>query len=109
MRGLCTPESGKFKDFFERAGQRTARNQGAVFFLQCGEGRDFKCGDLEGMDLFGWLVPEAEADEFEAMWERNPNDFEALSAWNDMLCFAEWEMADGKIEIQFKFYDNFYD
>lgn len=60
---------------------------------------------MEGEDLFGWLIPAAEADEFEGIWKKNPHDLKALNRWYDVLGFAEWEMVDGKIEIQFNFYD----
>lgn len=108
MRGLCTSEGEKFKNFFALV-QEEVKKKDAIFFLESGDGRDFEYGDLDCADLCGWLVPEAEADEFEAIWKRNPHDLDALEAWEDVLGFAEWEMADGKIEIRFKFYDKFYD
>ena len=107
MRGLPEPEDDKFLRFFTLV-QEAAKEQGAIFFLETGDGHDFHNDEMEGEDLCGWLVPEAEADEFEAIWKKNPHDLDALEAWEDVLGFAEWEMADGKIKIQFKFYDKFY-
>ena len=108
MRGVPEPEGDKFLRFFKLV-QEAAKEQGGIFFLETGDGHDFENNEMEGEDLFGWLVPEAEADEFEAIWKKNPHDLDALEAWEDVLGFAEWEMVDGKIKIQFKFYDKFYD
>ena len=104
MRGLCTSEGEKFKNFFALV-QEEAKKKDAIFFLESGDGRDFEYGDLDCADLFGWLIPAAEADEFEGIWKKNPRDLKALDRWYDVLGFAEWEMGDGKIEIQFNFYD----
>ena len=71
MRGLCTSEGEKFKNFFALV-QEEVKKKDAIFFLESGDGRDFEYGDLDCADLCGWLVPEAEADEFEAIWKRNP-------------------------------------
>lgn len=44
-----------------------AKKHGAIFFLESGDGNDFECGDLDCADLFGWVIQEAEADEFETI------------------------------------------
>ena len=104
MRGLPEPEGDKFLRFFTLV-QEAAKEQGAIFFLETGDGHDFENDEMEGEALFGWLVPEAEADEFEAIWQKNPHDLKALGKWYGVLGFAEWEKVDGKIKITFNFYD----
>lgn len=102
MRGLCTLETEKFKNFFALV-QEEAKKQDAVFFLESGDGNDYECGDLDCADLFGWLIPKADADRFEAIWKKNPHDIEALDAWYDESCFVRWEMTDGNIKLRFVF------
>ena len=102
MRGLCTSEGEKFKNFFALV-QEEAQKKGAIFFLESGEGNHFDYGDLGCTDLFGWLIPEAEADEFETIWRKNPHDLDALDEWYDVLGFAKWEVVDGELKIFFKF------
>ncbi len=66
MRGLPEPEGDKFLRFFTLV-QEAAKEQGAIFFLETGDGHDFENDDLDGADLFGWVIQEAEADEFETI------------------------------------------
>ncbi len=102
MRGLCTSERERFKNFFALV-QEEAQKKGAIFFLESGEGNHFDYGDLGCTDLFGWLIPEAEADEFETIWRNNPHDLKALNDWYDESCFARWEKDGGEIKIHFEF------
>ena len=102
MRGLCTSERERFKNFFALV-QEEAQKKGAIFFLESGEGNHFDFGDLGCTDLFGWLIPEAEADEFEAIWRKNPHDLQALNDWYDESCFVRWEKVGEKINIRFEF------
>lgn len=102
MRGLPEPEGDKFLRFFTLV-QEAAKEQGAIFFLETGDGHDFENDEMEGENLFGWLIPEAEADRFEEIWRRNPHDLDALDEWYDVLGFAKWEVADGTMRIFFKF------
>ena len=95
MRGLRTQESSKFLRFFEIV-QKAAEEQGEVFFLDTGEGRDFETELLEGEDLSGWLVPQNEADEFEAEWSK----WAERQAWDRYSYWAEWKNAD-RPEISF--------
>lgn len=41
MRGLCTSEGEKFKNFFALV-QEEAKKKDAIFFLESGDGRDFE-------------------------------------------------------------------
>lgn len=102
MRGLCTSERERFKNFFALV-QEEAQKKSAIFFLESGEGNHFDYGDLGCTDLFGWLIPETEADEFEVMWRKNPHDLKALNNWHDESCFARWEKVGEKINIRFEF------
>ena len=102
MRGLCTSERERFKNFFALV-QEEAQKKGAIFFLESGEGNHFDYGDLGCTDLFGWLTPKADADRFEAIWQKNPHDIEALDAWYDESCFVRWEKDGGEIKIHFEF------
>ena len=102
MRGICTPETDKFKNFFALV-QAEAKKHGAIFFLESGDGNDFEYGDLDCADLFGWVIQEAEADEFETIWKNDPHDSEALDAWYDESCFVRWEKDGEKIKIRFEF------
>ena len=67
MRGLKYPESEKFENYFTLV-QSTMHKSNCVFFLDAGDGDVFETSDLEGENLFGWVLPEAMADEFEAKW-----------------------------------------
>lgn len=106
-RGLLYSEGEKFFRYFALV-QEAAKKYDSIFFLETGEGHDLVNDELDCEDLFGWLVPEAEADEFEAIWRDDPHDLEALAAWDDVLGFAIWEMVDGKLHIYFRFFDDEY-
>ena len=85
MRGLRTQEGNEFEKFFQLV-QNEADKQGAVFFLECGEGNDFNADGIEGEDLRGWLIPEGQADKFERDWANGePGD-----EWEDNIAWAQW-------------------
>ena len=85
MRGLKGPEDKKFDRFFALVQQEAAK-QNAVFFLECGEGHDFITDQMEGEDLRGWLIPNAQADRFEKEWKAgSPGD-----KWADRIVWAVW-------------------
>ncbi|MDF2537987.1 MAG: hypothetical protein K0S76_1008 [Herbinix sp.] len=96
MQGLRTQENQKFNKFWNLI-QSTAKNQGKVFFCDCGEGREFFLEDMEGEDLRGWLIPLDKANEFEPNWlVDNVSD-----VWLDNLCWAEWKDTNGMISVEF--------
>lgn len=95
MRGLRKPESSKFEKFFELV-QQKAKENGCVFFLDFGEGRDFANDQMEGEDLCGWLVPERLADTFEKEWSSGK-----LDQWNDFIRWVDWSLEGQTITIAF--------
>lgn len=99
MRGLRTEEGTKFERFFAIV-QSEAKKNGNIFFLDCGEGRDFTTSDMEGEDLSGWLIPEKDEEEFTPLFESGniPAD------WDEMFVFCIWEKRDGEIAVEFKKY-----
>lgn len=104
MRGLRTQENDKFLEYWKRV-QEAAEMEGAVFFLESGDGRDFCRDDIEGEDLGGWLVPIEHADEFELLWQNDAHkDYEETFPHAE-YAFAEWEDVDGEIIIEFHKYD----
>lgn len=98
MKGLKTQEGSRFERFWSIV-QRAAQQQGKVFFLDCGEGRDFETADMEGEDLFGWLIPQADADAFEAEWKSG----HIGDRWTDFTSWVIWS-DDGGITVDFKTY-----
>jgi len=97
MQGLKTQESNKFNSFFELV-QKEANNQGAIFFLEAGDGRDFETDAFEGEDLQGWLIPNDKVDEFEVQWVNDEID----EKWQRFFCFAVWHQCDDRIKITFE-------
>ena len=99
MRGLKTQEGRKFERFFNIV-QNEAAKQDAVFFLGCGEGRDFSTNEMEGEDLMGWLMPKSNAAKFELEWEED----NVGERWNNFVRFAIWELRDGELIVTFEKY-----
>lgn len=103
MRGLKTKEGKKFENFFELV-QTEARKQKCVFFLSADEGNIKDTEEMEISDLSGWLVPEAQANEFEKIWEKSSNSDE-LESWSEkFFVFAFWTEANDEIAIKFKMF-----
>ena len=89
MKGLKTQETNNFNKFFSIV-QDTAEKEGCVFFLDAGDGRDFKTDTLEGEDLMGWLIPKEKASEFEKEWEAG----DVSDDWSDFYKWAIWDNPD---------------
>ncbi len=99
MRGLKTQEGHSFLRFFQIV-QNEAQRRNAVFFLECGEGNEYFADDIEGEDLRGWLIPEEQADLFEALWEAGtPGD-----EWADCIVWALWKSPSNTLSITFRNY-----
>lgn len=97
MRGLRTQENAKFNVFFGLV-QKTAQKINSIFFMDCGEGRDFETPDMEGEDMSGWLIPKEQANVFEKEFlDNNVSD-----EWSDFISFAIWEKAGDKVSVKFK-------
>ena len=97
MVGIRSQENNKFVCFFERL-QKEADNNGCVFFLDCGEGREFSTDILEGEDLTGWLIPKSKADEFGRLFADDAN----LDEWSEYLTFCEWSLDHGSLSFRFE-------
>lgn len=97
MREFRTQESKKFEKFFNIV-RSEADKQNSIFFCDCGEGREFFTNDMEGEDLFGWLIPKEKADEFEIEWKTN----KVTKRWNDFVRFAIWQKEGDLIFVVFK-------
>ena len=96
MRGLRTQEGKRFENFFELV-QAAAKKQNAVFFLDCGEGREIETETLSGEDLSGWLIPDEKAVAFEKVFQTG----DVPGEWAQFICFASWLDVDGTVEIRF--------
>lgn len=99
MKGLKTQESEKFNNFWKIV-QAKAASQGKVFFADCGEGRDFTLDNMEGEDMRGWLISEAQVEEFQVEWEKG----RVSDKWIDDIYWAEWNIQDGILSIEFNTY-----
>ena len=97
MRELRTQESERFEAFFKIV-RKAAEEEGCLFFVDCGEGRDFSNEVMEGEDLSGWLIPFEEVDEF----EKEFTSMDVSEKWNDKVAFAVWDNTDGEVSISFK-------
>lgn len=97
VRGLRTEEDEKFLVFFKIV-QETAEKEGKVFFLNVGEGNEIKTDELEGEDLYGWLIPTELADQFEKEWMKRSVGEE----WEQFEVFEEWTKTENGLEIKFE-------
>ena len=97
MRELRTHENNKFKRFFSHVREAAAKRN-SIFFVDSGEGREIITDELEGEDLFGWLVPDDKVEEFEKDFKAG----EVPEKWIDLCCFAIWERKGDSISIKFK-------
>lgn len=103
IRGTLTTavEDPDFLRFFQIV-QDAASSIGKVFFLWSPECHDGRVGDVLCEDLGGWLVPTADADDFERLWKVRDQriweeDLDAL--WS----FARWsESPHGEVIIRFE-------
>ena len=91
----------KFIPYFELV-QKTASEQGKIFFLDTGQARDFETDDMYGEDLSGWLIDRDEAPVFEPQWLKD--DWGAIDDYYFDECFvwAVWHLDDGKVTIEFE-------
>lgn len=97
MRELRTEENEKFEHFFTFV-RNAAAAQGAVFFVDCGEGRELLTDTLDGEDLSGWLIPQRDADRFQTEFDAG----DVSGQWDDFMRIAVWSLLS-KDEIQIKF------
>jgi len=85
MLGLRTNESDKFVKYFEIV-QTTAQQQGCVYYLDAGDGRDFENEVYECEDLMGWLIPMDSVTDFEKEW----NSDDVSDEWSEFYMWAIW-------------------
>ena len=99
IRFLSDAEDERFMRFFGVV-QDAAASMGKVFFLWTEEGNPLMTDELDGGDLSGWLVDDADADRFDQIWREQPLDLpEDL---DDTFSIARWSQGeDGRISIEF--------
>ena len=98
MQELRTQENDKFLRFVELV-RSFAAKQGCVFFVDCGEGRDFETETMEGEDLSGWLIPQNKVTED---FHKAFAEAKVPEEWDDFLRIAVWNNVNGKINITFE-------
>ena len=100
MQGLRKREDSRFERFFALV-QEQAKRENCIFFLDCGEGRDFSSEMMEGEDLSGWLIPTPIAAKFERQFLKD----EIAEEWTKYVAFAIWEETTVGIQIRFQNFD----
>jgi hypothetical protein len=96
MRELRTHENEKFERFFQLI-RDAAASKNAIFFVDCGEGRELFTDSMEGEDLSGWLIPQSEADRFQPEFDKG----EVSDRWDSFMRMAVWSQSSGRVSIQF--------
>lgn len=84
MRGLRKSEGDKFEKFFKKV-QEEAKMKDAVFFLDCGQGKQYEDEEIECEDMWGWLIPEEMVSEFEPLFKEDSLEAPYLVAFH-FLC-----------------------
>ncbi len=85
MVGLRSQEESRFVTFFEIV-QKKAKELGAIFFLDCGEGNSVFYDDIICSNCSGWLVPFDKAKAF----EKDYSAFKDNECWQDWECYLAW-------------------
>lgn len=101
MLGLRKQESLKFENFFHEV-QKAAKERGKAFFCDAADGHYFETDRYEYWSLMGWLIDEADIEDFEPFWKA---DLPIPDQWDDCFCWAEWQLNEGQLTIDFIFYD----
>ena len=83
--------------------QEAAADENAIFFAYAGDGNEIILPDIEGEEMMGWLIPNEKVAEFEPEWNAS-NSESALERWGDYFLWAEWQLVNGEIKIEFKRY-----
>lgn len=91
----------EFEPFWSMV-QAQAQRAGGVFFLNCGEGREFETEDMEGEDLFGWLIPAGRAEEFQREWEGAQSPLDVGDEWSGYLTYVVWSAEGGTVSVRFQ-------
>lgn len=97
MRELRTQENKKFERFFQLV-RDEAQKQHCIFFVDCGEGREFAREDMEGEDLSGWLIPSEDADRFQIEFDKN----DVSENWDDFMKSLCWKQDGENISVKFE-------
>ena len=93
----------KFDIFFEKV-QNAAKVAQGKFFVQSAEGRDFETEEMEGEDLFGWLIPNESVPEFQKEWMSQKG---ISDQWDDFMTFVLWKKVGNDIQIIFRNADEY--
>ena len=101
FRGLLSNEDGtvkneKFAKYFAIVDQK-ARDRNYIFFISEADGREFYGDDIEGDDLWGWLIPNDRADEFEKLWAADKENDD----WIEFFVCAEWRETKDGYDVSF--------
>ena len=96
MLELRTEENESFQRFFELV-RRAAAELDALFFVDCGEGRELFTDTLEGEDLSGWLIPKELTASFLPAFRQGTVGAE----WDAFLRLAIWNQSSTGIQITF--------
>ena len=107
FRGLLSNEDGtirneKFAMYFSIVDQ-AAKDRDCIFFISEADGHEFYEEDMEGDDLWGWLIPRESADEFEKLWAEGKENDE----WDDYFLCAEWRREADGYPVEFVDYSSY--
>lgn len=97
MQGLRTEENDRFLRYFEVV-QAKAKEENFVFFMDFGQCDDIAFKDMELDCLFGWLIPNEMADNFENLNLRLKVD----DRWDDFCVWVTPNIENGKLSIIFE-------
>jgi len=100
MQGLRKQEDAEFEAFMEIV-QEYAKRKDCVFFVDSGEGNEIQMNGIDGEDLSGWLIPIADADEFEQIFKQNTGFDDIPEKYTDSFRYAKWQKKNGNIIINF--------
>ena len=97
MKGLRTEENDRFLRYFEIV-QSYAKKQNSVFFMNFGQCDDIVFKDMELDCLFGWLIPNDMADNFEKIYLKSKVD----DSWDDFCVWVTPIIESSKLSIIFE-------
>ncbi len=105
IREIDSTMDERFLRFFSIV-QNSAKDQGRVFFLDCGEGHDLITDEIDCEDLSGWLIKEDDVDEFEPLWLELRWD-ELPGRFDTDMVMARWDgTGPDNITVSFDFYNS---